>query len=328
MIKFYKDLEDESILIINSDNISIEYNMYGYLYIDENYKENLEDYKEARLEYLEDWKEDNATLSEIKDLIEDFQDQYEYEDSRKMSHSGKPSLYVKNEDDEYVDSFDWFYDPYDKSEVTESDLDGIEYYEYWDGHNNSRIQLSGEYSVYEDITDDVESSFVDKDYIGSTKNNINDGGRWENYYYNKESKELWVEYVTCWQGELNSWELIESDNFIDKIFVQYGSDKIDELRPELREKYGTNLIIVESDEYINITEEEQKSLACWDIASKDEMEEVDSWVNDLYKRTHGGTFYRYKDKIISYGWSAFQGERSSYYWSSESNMKNCLKSNC
>lgn len=306
--KITRENEDSSIMVFDESEIQEEYNLFGFYYIDENYKENLKEYKEQREDYL-----NNVPLSEVKETLSEFMDRFEYCDHKNELQSGRPKRLVENKDEDYQNDYSGYFWPEGvKLETPDSDMT-YEYYGYWDGSNWKKLYLSGAGTFeLEEITEEVAESFANKKYFGNDKPDTNYTS-YENYYFDKQSKKLWIERISLFQGVLTDWVLIESDEAIAMYFVMYGSDDtMNELFPEIRENYGYNLIIIE-DLPIDPIELSMNGVeAFWEIASKDDMEEIGSWVNDPYKRTHGGTYYLYKDRIISYDWSAFVGDRSTY----------------
>ena len=304
---------EKSIMIFSDSEIETEYNVYGCYYKDENYDQNLKSYKEERATYVKESLEYDNSQS-IRKILKEFEEEFQYDDSKNVCRNGRPSRFVIFEDEDNVDDISGFYN--DSEGVYENDGECYyEYYSYHDGSNFRKIYLSGDGAdnFVEEITEDVSESFENKKFIGDDKPPTNYTG-WFNYYFDQKNKKMWIERISLYQGELTDWLIVDNEEEIAKYFVMYGKDMIDELYPEMREKYGNNLIIIESaaTDYYS-----EKETAVWEIASLDNMEEIGNWINDVYRRTHGSTYYKYKGRIIVYSWSAYQNDRSTY---SESDM--------
>lgn len=310
-----------SIEVFNSSGIEKEkgFNAYGLYYIDEDFQENLQTYRKERNEYIASCIDDGElTLSEIKEQILAFQEDFCFDTSKGDCVYGRPVKFIENNDADFVTSLDGFYfEPYG-DEVEEDDIEDCNHYvSWWDGSNHRKIYIDSEHGWTEDITDEFLASFDAKEFIGS--NRENDSTRWTNYYYDTEKEIIWAENITCWQGERTDWAIIDEEGDIDVAFVKYGKDRIEDLRPEIYNKHGQNLEVINARETDCSCYEHEPSLSdLYEIFSKDDVEELNTWVNDPYSRTHGGTYYKHKDgRIIHYIWSAYQGSFCGY---EESNM--------
>ncbi len=323
------DESHDQIFAIEVSEISVKYNLFGFYYEDLNFEENLELYREQRNEEIQDELSVKVsyTLNEVKELISEFQDNFYYDCSRYNNYSARPKKFLECTDEELFTSFDGFYfDELGKEAVTEENIPDIckyEYTEFWDGSNMGEFDLTGAgvSENVEEITEDFLESFENKTEIGS--NWKHGKTRWSEYHYDEKTGTLFEHHLSQWQGEKDSWELLEGDEYIDKIFVMCADDEaIDRLRPHMREKYGNELIVVEDAEELHYNEYKYFSLTYLTIVSKEKMEYVDCWIDDPYRRIHGIDYYKLNDgRIIAYSWSAYQDVQSRYLWSDEETMK-------
>lgn len=194
-------------------DIEKEYNVNGYWFKDHNYERNLAEFAE--------WEDDE----------EDF----EYSDSKGNSHYGKPEPVHMYSDEEWVTDLEGFVDDHQES-LDPDDLEYAEFVSWWDGSNWTKIYLTADWVDSEDITDEWLPSYEQKTWIGNNRENRSTG--WEEFYYSDGV--IWQENVSLWQGTRNTWQILEDEDSIDIIFAKFTKDHIQDLRPELFEKYGTD----------------------------------------------------------------------------------------
>ena len=301
----YNDQGDTSIFVYKESEIKTEYNCYGMYFEDEDFEENLADYRERR--NIDFDPEECKTLDQVKEFITEFQDCYLVECGKGSSYYGRPKKVVQCEDEEYYTSTDgFFYDeeleePFEEGDAC--DEAKMEFIEYHDGSNFKKTYLTEHY--YEEVTNELGDSFDRKTEIADTRTNSGTGHN--EFYYDAEKKIIWEKIVSYYQGVQSYWSIIENEDEIDIIFVRFANDKIAELRKEMIERYGENLEVIETNGHYR---------SSYEIFSKDDAQEIGSYINDPYNRNSGGTFYKLtkddEERYIVYTWSAYQGDWNGY----------------
>lgn len=315
VIKFLNQDGKDYIRTFDDSEIETEYNVYDFYYLNEDYEDNIKEYKEERAQEVADYIEENEdyTLQDIKQVIEDLQERFEYDCSKGTSQYGRPKRFVQFTDceDSYVtDTEGFFYDSEGKEPVN-NDSHEQKFVQEWDGNNWKKIYLECEFETFnEDITEELEETFLNMTEIGSNKEQ--NSKSWNDYYY--YNGVLIEEGISLYANDQNSYTIIEDKEEIDGIFVAHCKDKIDEHRPEMRKEYGNNLEVIE-----DRTFDGYDNHISYQVFSMDDCEELDTWVNDPYSRTNGGTYYAHEEHgIIQYTWSAYQGSWCGYSLSEKS----------
>lgn len=314
IIKFNNE-GNSFIRTFEDSEISKHYNAFGLLFINESFEENLKEYREERNEHIADLFEDEKpTLSELKEAIEEFQDNYTYEvENSSYEQDGFPKRILAEQDEDFVSSLDKYIDE-DGQPVDEDDFEEMEkYVEEWDGSNFRKTVIESDcnYCETENLTEQWADAFENKVLIGSTRGDRQNQTGWKNYYFDKESGVVILENVTLWQGQNNTFEIIEDKEDIDIVFVKYASDEIENLRPEIKKEYGSNLAIIEDHIFEQVGEYEiNYSISDYnEIFDIDVCEELGSWRGN----NCGGEYLKHPEKgIISYYWSAYQGDFCGY----------------
>ena len=301
IIKFLADYGSR-IEIINPDGIETEYNCYGLYYKNPSFKEDLAEYRKERNSHFEQL--DFESLTEIKEELQDFQDDYTYWCDKGEQQTGRPKLWLQYEGEEYLSGVEGFFDDIDGNELDEDDIiDYNQYIQYWDGSNWKKKYIYSEYGdiQVEDITDDWIESFEQKVFVGTNRDT--NSTRYSDYYYDPKEGVIWVNYITHWQGEEDGWDIIENNEEIDIVFVAYADDKIEELRPHLTgdlvvlRKYGELM------EYYDLTD-------IYEIINLDHYQSLGTFSRE----NSGGEIFEHNEsgRLIQYTWSAYQGSFRGY----------------
>lgn len=291
-------------------DVSKEYNVFGFMYKDEDFKEELAKYKKERNQYVKESLEYNNKQS-IRDILKEFQEGYTYFDCRSAMRIGRPTLFVEYNDDEWVVDPENYYWADDFSPVNENDLDFVEFYEYIGRSGWTKKYLSPFANPdIEEASDFELQSFESKKYLFTDRPHHYE---FKEFYYDKERKILWQRHVSSIQGHIDYFEMIDDEETIAKILVLWVAETIiEEIAPWVLEEYGRNLVVIEKwdgwDE-LNIYDMlSNDALEEARIASRDDFKEIEREDNGNY----GTITFAYKDMTVKYHWSTYADHRSRF----------------
>ena len=319
VIKFNQGYQSFIRLFEESEIEKNYYSPYGCYLVNESFKDNLSEYKKERNEEISYIFEDlTPTFSELKKAITEFQENYSYDSaSSPYTQYGIPKRLLKEDEEEYVTDISKYVDedgvPLGKDvfEVVET------FVTEWTGSNFKKTVIHsncGYNEETEDLTDKWSDAFENCEIIGSTRGDTQNQTGWVEFYFDKKSGVVLIKDVSLWQGDSNTWEIVEDKEEIDIIFVKYANDEIKKFRPQIYTEYGENIIVVEDRQTYYSYEERDFPIYSdrFTIVDLDACKELGSWRG----QNSGGEYYYHPEHgLISYSWSAWQGSWCGYEWS-------------
>ena len=165
-MRIFKNINQESLnygqlLVVNLNDVTTEYNVYGFNVKDEDYEKNLAEYNTALQNFTLEAADDDPITEELHEqCTKEFDEQYEYNGPRGYLVYGKPKEFVtwEHEDDSFVtkSELNQFFDettPLDPEEMDQ----GIEYVDFWNGSDWEKVILTS--TVHTVLWEEVTSSF-------------------------------------------------------------------------------------------------------------------------------------------------------------------------
>jgi len=212
-MKYTLKNEDGNIFFIDSEKLEKAFSVYECYTIDEDFQDNIQDYRINRNDEFEEFIEENPgyTLSDVKEFILDFQEKYEVCPSVCCSdYHGRPTKVIQSRDSEDTYDGEGFYHD---EELTDEVSDGDPYYlfeSYWDGSNwRKKIWLSDfEETFMDDVSDEIDPEIELKE-IASTQTNSGTGHA-ELYVGIQNGEKMYFEKtISYFQGQDNELNVIE-----------------------------------------------------------------------------------------------------------------------